>query len=148
MTKPPRRISIQLFNKGHGSIQRCLLLIPPIMDSVPTELASTIQSAHIKRHPDAALDVNPPTAALTREPVILQSLKHGSDDGIDEDEEDIPYSVLRPQPRHYNLPPLPDLRFEQSYLRSISKADTWWKVALITTRDQVRCARLCGRSIY
>ncbi|WAO88352.1 Hypothetical protein NCS54_00569500 [Fusarium falciforme] len=107
------------------------------MDSAPTELASTIQSTHIKRHPDAALDVNPPTAASAREPVILQSLKHGSDDGIDEDEEDIPYSVLRPQPRHYNLPPLPDLRFEQSYLRSISKADTWWKVALITTRDQI-----------
>ncbi|UPK89212.1 hypothetical protein LCI18_000147 [Fusarium solani-melongenae] len=137
VTKPPRRISIQLFNTGHSSTQSSLLLVPLIMDSVPTELASTIQSAHIKRHPDAALDVNPPTAASTREPVILQSLKHGSDDGIDEDEDDIPYSVLRPQPRHYNLPPLPDLRFEQSYLRSISKADTWWKVALITTRDQI-----------
>ena len=148
VTKPPRRISIQLFNKGHDSIHRSLSAVLPTMDSAPTELASTIQSAHIKRHPDAALDVNPPTAASTREPVILQSLKHGSDDGIDEDEEDIPYSVLRPQPRHYNLPPLPDLRFEQSYLRSISKADTWWKVALITTRDQVRCAQLCGRSVY
>ncbi|KAM5351550.1 hypothetical protein ACJ41O_004273 [Fusarium nematophilum] len=107
------------------------------MDSAPTEIAATIQAAHIKRHPDPSLDINPPTAAETREPMILRSLKHGSDDGIDEDEEDIPYSVLRPAPRHYNLPPLPDLRFEQSYLRSISKADTWWKVALITARDQI-----------
>ncbi|KAF5006882.1 hypothetical protein FDECE_6759 [Fusarium decemcellulare] len=108
------------------------------MDSAPTEIAATIQAAHIKRHPDPSHDINPPTTAETREPVILQSLKHASDDGIDEDEEeDIPYSVLRPAPRHSKLPPLPDLRFEQSYLRSISKADTWWEVALITIRDQV-----------
>ncbi|RBR03221.1 hypothetical protein FVER53590_08269 [Fusarium verticillioides] len=110
------------------------------MDSAPTELAATIQAASIERHPDPALDTNPPTAADRRRPVTLEHVKHEHDDGIDdedEDEEDIPYSVLRPAPRHSHLPPLPDLRFEQSYLRSISKADTWWKVALITTRDQI-----------
>ncbi|KAH8737705.1 hypothetical protein BGZ61DRAFT_438844 [Ilyonectria robusta] len=108
------------------------------MESGPTELAATIQAAHINRHPDPKLDLNPSTASSTREPVILRSLRHASDDEIDEeDEEDIPYSVLQPAPRSYNLPPLPDLRFEQSYLRSISKADTWWKVVLITTRDQI-----------
>uniref|UniRef100_A0A0D2XDB3 Uncharacterized protein n=1 Tax=Fusarium oxysporum (strain Fo5176) TaxID=660025 RepID=A0A0D2XDB3_FUSOF len=109
------------------------------MDSAPTELAATIQAASIEHHPDPALDTNPPTAAERRQPVTLEHVKHEHDDGIDEEEdeeEDIPYSVLRPAPRHSHLPPLPDLRFEQSYLRSISKADTWWKVALITTRDQ------------
>lgn len=111
------------------------------MDSAPTELAATIQAASIERHPDPALDINPPTAAERRQPVTLEHVKHEHDGGIDDDdddddEEDIPYSVLRPAPRHSHLPPLPDLRFEQSYLRSISKADTWWKVALITTRDQ------------
>ncbi|CAF3440622.1 hypothetical protein SNK03_008245 [Fusarium graminearum] len=105
------------------------------MESGPTELAATIQAASIEHNPDAKLDTNPRTAADKRQPMTLEQ-----DDGIDEDddeEEDIPYSVLRPAPRHSNLPPLPDLRFEQSYLRSISKADTWWKVALITTRDQI-----------
>ncbi|KAF5531864.1 duf1770 domain-containing protein [Fusarium napiforme] len=100
------------------------------MDSAPTELAATIQTASIERHPDPALDTNPPTAADRRQPVTLEHAKHEHGDGIDdedEDEEDIPYSVLRPAPRHSHLPPLPDLRFEQSYLRSISKADTWWK---------------------
>ncbi|KAK7414516.1 hypothetical protein QQX98_006627 [Neonectria punicea] len=107
------------------------------MNSGATELAATIQAAHINRHPDPKLDINPSTASATREPVTLRSLEHASDDEVDdEDEEYIPYSVLQPTPRSYNLPPLPDLRFEQSYLRSISKADTWWKVALITVRDQ------------
>ncbi|KAM0559622.1 hypothetical protein ACHAPJ_004146 [Fusarium lateritium] len=110
------------------------------MNSAPTELAATLQAASIERHPDPKLDINPPTAAERRERVTLEHVKPEHDDGIDEsdeEEEDIPYSVLRPAPRHSNLPPLPDLRFEQSYLRSISKADTWWKVALITARDQV-----------
>ncbi|SPJ72987.1 uncharacterized protein FTOL_02716 [Fusarium torulosum] len=110
------------------------------MESGPTELAGTLQAASIERHPDPKLDSNPPTAAGRSQRVTLEHVKHGHDDGIDEDddeEEDIPYSVLRPAPRHSNLPPLPDLRFEQSYLRSISNADTWWKVALITTRDQI-----------
>lgn len=67
------------------------------------------------------------------------STTHHDDDAIDDDDQDdIPYSVLRPTPRKRSLPPLPDLRFEQSYLRSISNADAWWKVLLITARDQVR----------
>ncbi|CAH0049363.1 unnamed protein product [Clonostachys solani] len=110
------------------------------MDSIATELAETIQVASINRHPDPRRDHAPATAADEREPVVLGSTKHGYD-GLDEEEdevEDIPYSVLRPIPRSHELPPLPDLRFEQSYLRSISSADTWWKVAAITTRDQYK----------
>ncbi|KAF7546638.1 hypothetical protein G7046_g9244 [Stylonectria norvegica] len=109
------------------------------MDSLPTELAATIQAGSINRHPDPKFDINPSTAASEKEPVTLHSVKHHGDDEIndDDDDDDIPYSVLRPRARSYNLPPLPDLRFEQSYLRSISAADTWWKVALITTRDQI-----------
>ncbi|KAL1957686.1 hypothetical protein VTO42DRAFT_5663 [Malbranchea cinnamomea] len=34
-------------------------------------------------------------------------------------------------------PPIPDLRFEQSYLASLRCADTWGRIAWITTRDQV-----------
>jgi hypothetical protein len=104
------------------------------MSSATAELASTIQAASINRHPDPSRDINPSTSSSRRQPVIPDAVPSELDD---DEEEDIPYSVLQPAPRSYNLPPLPDLRFEQSYLRSISKADTWWKVGLITVRDQV-----------
>ncbi|KAG9381372.1 DUF1770-domain-containing protein [Pyrenophora tritici-repentis] len=35
------------------------------------------------------------------------------------------------------MPPLPDLRFEQSYLKSIEQAEGWQGVLWITLRDQV-----------
>jgi len=116
-------------------------------DSLPLEIASTIQSASINRHPDTDYDLNPSTSASAKQPVtISRTRSHISDEdeyGIDgdsendQDEEDIPYSVIRPLPRRPEMPPLPDLRFEQSYLASIAHADTNWKIAWITTRDQV-----------
>jgi hypothetical protein len=104
--------------------------------------------------PSVAHDANPSTAASQKQPVTL-SHHAGStsdletydeidghealddEDDEDEDEDDIPYDVLRPVRRRKSLPPLPDLRFEQSYLASIKDADTNWKVAYITIRDQV-----------
>ncbi|RPB05641.1 hypothetical protein L873DRAFT_1662358 [Choiromyces venosus 120613-1] len=54
------------------------------------------------------------------------------------------YSTTFLQPSHQlhhhrrPLPPLPDLRFEQSYLNSIAAAQgVWWKILLITVKDQV-----------
>lgn len=114
--------------------------------SVPLQIAETIQTASIKRNPSPTHDLNPSTAASQKEPVKVSHpsypLYDYDSDGIDDDEEedddeDIPYSVLKPIPRRQSFPPLPDLRFEQSYLSSISKADSYWKVALITIRDQV-----------
>lgn len=99
------------------------------------QVAETIQTAHINRAPSAQHDLNPSTAADTREPVHLDK------DAGDEDEDDIPVSVLRPARRFSHLPPIPDLRFEQSYLHSIQDAKSWWMVAWITTRDQVRFRR-------
>lgn len=113
---------------------------PLSMDSLPTEVAETIQAGHIRSHPDINFDIAPSTAADKREPVTLHSPRLSDDDllnDIEDDEEDIPYSVLHPTRKSHSLPPLPDLRFEQSYLRSIANADTWWKVLLITARDQV-----------
>jgi hypothetical protein len=109
------------------------------MSSIPTQIAEAIQTSHIDRHPDPLFDNAPETAAEKREPVSLQGASRRDRDDVDsgDDDEDIPYSVLRPTTRSQKLPPLPDLRFEQSYLHSISTADTWWKVALITARDQV-----------
>ncbi|KAL6910486.1 hypothetical protein GGI43DRAFT_12477 [Trichoderma evansii] len=102
--------------------------------SLPTEVASTIQAGHIRRHPDPRQDIAPSTAADKTELVDIHEVKRSH---LDDDDHDIPYSVLRPPKKHYNLPPLPDLRFEQSYLRSIESADTWWKVVLTTIKSQV-----------
>jgi hypothetical protein len=119
-------------------------------DSIPLQIAETIQTASINRAPSPTHDINPSTAASEKQPVFispqvspsdssLDKYAYDEDDGIDgeEEEEDIPYSVIRPVPRRASFPPLPDLRFEQSYLASIAAADTKWKVAYITVRDQV-----------
>lgn len=119
--------------------------------SLPLEIAETIQTASIKRHPSPSHDLNPTTAASQKEPVKLSQTSHvlasessldkyayDDEDGIDNSEdEDIPYSVLKPIPRRQSFGPLPDLRFEQSYLSSIAGADTIWKVLFITIKDQV-----------
>lgn len=117
------------FNEGFQNISN--------MSSIPTEIAETIQTGHIAKNPDPVHDNAPATAAEKREPVSIHDVKKEDYDIEGDYEEDIPYSVLRPEPRTHKLPPLPDLRFEQSYLHSISKADTWWKIGLITVRDQV-----------
>lgn len=129
-----------------------------------SELASTVQSTHINRDPSPAHDLNPSTAASTRRPLHKHRRhRRGSDgayaDPSDDDDDDddfdydddegddvdVPLSVLRPREHpgsqhkaRGSFPPMPDLRFEQSYLHSIRSADSWWKVAWVTVRDQVR----------
>jgi Autophagy receptor ATG43 len=105
--------------------------------SVPTQIAETIQTAHINRAPSARHDINPSTAASKKEPVILQEVKRADPESLDDEDDDVPFSEIKPKPRSANMPPMPDLRFEQSYLHSIAKADTYGKVAWITFRDQV-----------
>lgn len=106
--------------------------------SIPLQIAETIQTAHIQRSPSPRHDLAPATAAERKEPVQLEEVAapEDHDDELD-DEDDIPYSVIKPRRRSAQLPPLPDLRFEQSYLHSIANADTRLKVAWITIRDQV-----------
>jgi len=117
--------------------------------SIPTQIAETIQTAHIQRNPSPRHDLNPSTAASEKMPISLHPATKGGDllsedyDDIegysdeDEDDEDIPLSVLRPRARRTDFPPMPDLRFEQSYLNSIGKAQSWQGVAWITFRDQM-----------
>ncbi|KAF2843647.1 DUF1770-domain-containing protein [Patellaria atrata CBS 101060] len=104
------------------------------------EIASAIQSASIQRNPDPAHDLNPSSSASKKEPVTIASSPASSDVADDE----IPVSVLQPIPRKTNLPPLPDLRFEQSYLKSIEQAEGWGPVLYITVRDQVFLPLLQG----
>ena len=105
------------------------------MADAAIQLAETIQTAHINRQPSPSHDVNPSTAASTREPVVISPQSSSPAASIASDE--VPLSALRPQRRHNPMPPLPDLRFEQSYLASIKDAKSPWIVAWITIRDQV-----------
>ncbi|KAF2259338.1 DUF1770-domain-containing protein [Lojkania enalia] len=102
----------------------------------PAEVASILQSVSIKRNPSPQHDLNPSTAVSKKRPVQLSS-QSDPDAASDVAEDEIPLSVLNPIPRRTNLPPLPDLRFEQSYLKSIEKAESWKGVLWITFRDQV-----------
>ncbi|OCK85070.1 DUF1770-domain-containing protein [Lepidopterella palustris CBS 459.81] len=106
----------------------------------PMEIASAIQSASINRHASVRHDLNPSTAASKKEPVTLSSSPAQSD--VAEDE--IPLSALHPVPRRNTMPPLPDLRFEQSYLKSIESATSWQSILWITFRDQVALAFIQG----
>lgn len=98
------------------------------------EIPEIIQSASINHNPDPAHDINPSTAASEKHPVEVDSDAETS--SITSDILD-PSRVIHPVRRRQNLPPLPDLRFEQSYLASIKDAESWGRVAWITTRDQV-----------
>ncbi len=100
------------------------------MSNPAAELASVLQSASIKHHPDPAHDLNPSTAASQKRPVSPTT-------SISSSSNSIPYSILKPIPRSTNFPPLPDLRFEQSYLASLQGVDSYWRIGWITTRDQV-----------
>lgn len=122
--------------------------------SLPLQIAETIQTASINRAPSPSHDLNPSTSASSKQPVRVDHGHPASDTSIDkyayddehqideEDEEDIPYDVLKPTPRRQSFGPLPDLRFEQSYLASIAGADTKWKVMAITIRDQARLSNI------
>jgi hypothetical protein len=103
---------------------------------IPAEITSILQSTHINRHPSPHHDINPSTAASQKRPVRFSS-HPDLDDDSDVGEDEIPLSALDPVPRRQNMPPLPDMRFEQSYLKSIEKAEGWQGVLWITMRDQV-----------
>ena len=100
------------------------------------EIASTIQATHIKRNPSPTHDINPSTAASTRIPVDIPSPDLSD---VEDDDSTIPSDILRPlpRPRRKSLPPIPDMRFEQSYLASLKNAETKTQIAIITIRDQV-----------
>ncbi|KAL2140906.1 hypothetical protein VTI28DRAFT_7873 [Corynascus sepedonium] len=133
--------------------------------SVPLQVAETVQTAHLNRSPSLEHDVNPSTAASRKVPVRLEPA-YPDDGGIDEDlgvevrredadgevettdeeesSEHYRSSRVTLRPRRHHLPPMPDLRFEQSYLWSIRNADTWWKIGWITVRDQIMMPFLQG----
>jgi len=108
------------------------------MDTVASEIASTISTANINRHPDPRLDLNPSTAAAPRQPVRLSLPPRRTTSSSPSQPASPPDTpTLRPVPRRRDLPPLPDLRFEQSYLARVAPCATWQAVAYVTLLDQV-----------
>ena len=105
-------------------------------------LASTIQSTSINRHPSPHHDINPSTAASKKVPAEIDT--QTAEDHDDEDDDlslhssiVSPSATIHPRPRRAQFPPLPDMRFEQSYLASLKNANTTSEVLYITMRDQV-----------
>lgn len=98
-----------------------------------------------ERDPSPAHDTHASTAASEETPEkldrrdsetnSLSSSILGSD--IDDDDDDFVNATARSPRQRAPLPPLPDLRFQNSYLSSIAGADTYGKIAFITIRDQV-----------
>jgi len=101
-----------------------------------------VQDTHIIRNPNRS-DIAPSASADTKIPLYSPH-----DNDIDDDDRySISSSILdhHERPARRPLPPLPDLRFEQSYMASIAPAHgVWWKVVLITLKDQVIMPLLQG----
>ncbi|KAG9247106.1 hypothetical protein BJ878DRAFT_223075 [Calycina marina] len=132
-------------------------------NSTPLQIAETIQTASINLAPSPTHDINPSTAASSKQPVTvfphtssssLDKYAYDDEDDIDrqdddneDDDDEIPCSVIRPLPRKTTLPPLPDMRFEQSYLASIKDADTVGKIMFISIRDQILLPLLQGTAL-
>ncbi|KAF3916936.1 hypothetical protein ABW21_db0208363 [Orbilia brochopaga] len=124
------------------------------MTDVPFLAAqSALTDAHIRHDPTLESSIAPPTAAETKilTPSDTYDEDHDSvdledDPSDDDDVASITSSILYQSQHtldraiHRPLPPLPDLRFEQSYLASIKNAAAdrkYWLVAMITVRDQL-----------
>ncbi|KAF8244747.1 hypothetical protein K440DRAFT_5325 [Wilcoxina mikolae CBS 423.85] len=105
------------------------------MSALPLAAQTLAQDTHIIHSPTPSRDIAPSTSADKKFPLY---------DNSDSDDDDLDFP-----PRHRlqrrPLPPLPDLRFEQSYMASIAPANgVWWKVVLITVKDQVFMPLLQG----
>ncbi|EEH46097.2 uncharacterized protein PADG_02247 [Paracoccidioides brasiliensis Pb18] len=108
------------------------------MTDTALQLAETLQTASINPRPSPAHDINPSTAVDEKEPVAATTSRHRLPSDATSIPSDIvdPSRTIRPLQRA-PFPPLPDLRFEQSYLASLKGAQTWQRVVWITVRDQI-----------
>ena len=134
-----------------------------MMEEAVKSLAQTaIQDSHIIHHPHLSRDIAPSTSAdrapvsIVRDalpPIQFSSSRaklhrlsqHHHEQGEDDDEtvsevslEDSPHPPSERKPRRPTLPPIPDLRFEQSYLKQLeaAKGSVIWMI-IITIREQV-----------
>jgi hypothetical protein len=137
-------------------------------DVAKTLAQTAVQDSHIIRHPSPSRDIAPATSAdrppvsiardalpsiqfsSSRANLHALSKPHPSEHDIDDDdqeeitselslEEDSPAPSSPPPKRQRPpLPPIPDLRFEQAYLKQLeaAKGSVFW-IVIITLREQV-----------
>lgn len=102
------------------------------------QVAEMLHQSHINRAPSPTHDNAPETSFDTKQTVNLDPTSSPPMSDVEDAEDDeIPLSVLRPTPRRAQMPPLPDMRLEQTYLASIKDTTSWYGVAYVTIRDQV-----------
>jgi hypothetical protein len=140
------------------------------MEEAAKTLAQTaLQDGHIIRNPSPSKDIAPATSA-DKPPVSIAlrghlpsiqfssshadlhrlSQREEEDEEIEETASEIsleesPHVIEPTKPRRQNLPPIPDLRFEQSYLKQLEAAQgsVFWMI-FITIREQVLFPGLQG----
>lgn len=111
------------------------------LEDAALQFAETVQTASINHNPDPTRDIAPETSVDKKVPVQFSASGDVLSEAEDVGEDEVPVSVLRPLPEEPRAPKhlqLPDLRFEQSYLKSISHTNDWKVIAYITIKDQVR----------
>jgi hypothetical protein len=128
------------------------------MEDAAKVLAQTaVQDSHIIRNPSPTRDIAPSTSADQRPITVIRdalpSIQFSSSSNLhmlsqlraDADEDTVSEVSLEdsthdisPKPRRPQLPPIPDLRFEQSYLKQLeaAKGSVMW-IIIITIREQV-----------
>lgn len=116
-------------------------MAPPGLEDAAIQAAETVQTAHINKAPTER-DLAPSTAADTKERVVFDRSADVVSEADDVEDDEVPLSILKPLPgdQQQRMPPhlqLPDLRFEQSYLKSISNTNDWKVITYITIKDQV-----------
>lgn len=138
-----RQENRSVYNYHHHQQKQQQLLSPAnyltntaIMAEPTIEIAETVQTASVNPDPSPAHDINPTISVSEKKSHVPESAITDDTDSIPSDVVD-PSRMVRTVVRQKHLPPLPDLRFEQSYLASLKDADTWGRVAWITIRDQV-----------
>lgn len=108
-------------------------------DILPLVAEALARDTHAIRTPSPRHNIAPSTAADDTGKIHDDYL--GIDDSDASDTRSISSSVVNYGPEgrlRKQLPQVPDLRFEQSYLASIAPAQgVWWKIVLITLKDQV-----------
>src|ERR1700694_1211480 len=127
------------------------------MEDAAKVLAQTaVQDSHIIRSPSPSRDIAPSTSAdrppvtLVRDALpsiqfssssnlhLLSQLGDHDDDTVSEVSLDESTHDVSPKRQRPQLPPIPDLRFEQAYLKQLeaAKGSVLW-IIIITIREQV-----------
>jgi len=106
------------------------------MSDIVSQIYEASQITTINTHPSPSHASTSSTTASQRQPLhVLERIpsEAGSiSTGIVDSSR-----IVKPPSRRRPLPPLPDLRFQQSYLASLKGADSWGRIAWITVRDQI-----------